>query len=67
MGVGNEMGEPIKIESADDHIFGFVLMNDWSGEHAHSMMLALMSGGSSLPANFTLRGGSCLSVDFILR
>ena len=24
------MGEPIPIEKADEHIFGVVLMNDWS-------------------------------------
>lgn len=26
----NELGEPIKIEDAEDHIFGYVLLNDWS-------------------------------------
>ena len=30
VGPGNKLGDPIKIESADDHVFGFVLMNDWS-------------------------------------
>lgn len=29
-GPGNELGEPIPIERAADHIFGFVLVNDWS-------------------------------------
>lgn len=24
------MGEPIKIENAENHVFGYVLMNDWS-------------------------------------
>lgn len=32
-GPGNKLGEPIRIEDAQDHIFGFVLMNDWSGEN----------------------------------
>lgn len=27
---GNEMGQPIPISEADDHIFGLVLLNDWS-------------------------------------
>ena len=27
---GNKLGEPIKIENAYDHIFGFCLLNDWS-------------------------------------
>jgi fumarylacetoacetase len=26
----NELGEPIKVNSAEEHIFGYVLMNDWS-------------------------------------
>jgi len=30
VGPGNEMGSPIKIGDADNHIFGMVLMNDWS-------------------------------------
>ncbi len=30
VGVGNEMGKPIPIENAMDHVFGMVLVNDWS-------------------------------------
>ncbi|MGI9113908.1 MAG: fumarylacetoacetase [Chthoniobacterales bacterium] len=30
VGPGNKPGEPIPVGSAEDHIFGFVLMNDWS-------------------------------------
>ena len=30
MGPGNPLGQPIPISSAHDHIFGMVLMNDWS-------------------------------------
>ncbi|GBG29773.1 Fumarylacetoacetase [Hondaea fermentalgiana] len=30
VGPGNKLGSPIKIEDAEDHIFGFVLLNDWS-------------------------------------
>jgi len=30
VGPGNKMGQPIKVENAEDHIFGLVLMNDWS-------------------------------------
>ena len=29
-GPSNPLGEPIKMEDADKHIFGMVLMNDWS-------------------------------------
>lgn len=32
VGKGNALGEPIPVEQADDHIFGVVLMNDWSGK-----------------------------------
>ncbi|GMH42869.1 hypothetical protein BSKO_10788 [Bryopsis sp. KO-2023] len=30
MGPGNELGESISVDDAMDHIFGLVLMNDWS-------------------------------------
>jgi len=30
VGPGNELGRPIPIESAPEHIFGMVLINDWS-------------------------------------
>ena len=30
VGKGNELGETIPIESAEDHIFGLCLVNDWS-------------------------------------
>ena len=30
IGPGNSLGKPIPIERATDHIFGLVLMNDWS-------------------------------------
>lgn len=30
MGPGNALGEPISVDSAKEHIFGLVLMNDWS-------------------------------------
>ncbi|XP_057960727.1 fumarylacetoacetase isoform X2 [Malania oleifera] len=30
VGPGNELGEPVDVNKAADHIFGLVLMNDWS-------------------------------------
>ncbi len=30
VGVGNELGKPIPVEKAKDHIFGLVILNDWS-------------------------------------
>jgi hypothetical protein len=29
-GPGNSLGEPVPIDRAIDHVFGFVLMNDWA-------------------------------------
>jgi len=31
VGPGNELGTTVSVDNAADHIFGFVLMNDWSG------------------------------------
>lgn len=31
VGPGNELGKPVDINNAEDHIFGLVLLNDWSG------------------------------------
>jgi len=30
VGVGNKMGAPVKIADADNHLFGMLLVNDWS-------------------------------------
>jgi fumarylacetoacetase len=30
IGPGNSLGQPVPIDRATDHVFGFVLMNDWS-------------------------------------
>ena len=30
IGTGNSLGEPVSIDRAVDHVFGLVLMNDWS-------------------------------------
>ena len=32
-GQANPLGKPISMEEADDHIFGLVLMNDWSARY----------------------------------
>lgn len=41
VGPGNKLGEPIDIASAEDHIFGLVLLNDWSGEGGGMMPVAV--------------------------
>ncbi|KYQ92618.1 fumarylacetoacetase [Tieghemostelium lacteum] len=30
VGTGNDLGQPITVQNAKDHIFGLVLLNDWS-------------------------------------
>ena len=35
IGKASVLGEPVKIEEADEYIFGLVLLNDWSGEFAN--------------------------------
>lgn len=35
VGPGNELGKPIDINDAEEHIFGLALMNDWSGNLSH--------------------------------
>lgn len=36
----SEAGKPIPIAEADEHIFGFVLLNDWSGLSLRSYFLS---------------------------
>lgn len=45
VGVGNEMGTSIPVDKAEEHIFGVVLMNDWSGKK--SMIKYISSSGYS--------------------
>ena len=33
IGKPSKLGQPVPIQDADDHIFGVVLLNDWSGEY----------------------------------
>lgn len=32
VGKPTQLGSNVQIQDADDHIFGLVLLNDWSGE-----------------------------------
>ena len=32
VGGSNKLGEPISVKNAHEHIFGMVIMNDWSGK-----------------------------------
>jgi fumarylacetoacetase len=36
VGCGNETGQPIPIETADQHVFGLCLLNDWSARDIQS-------------------------------
>lgn len=38
MGGQTKLGQPIPIEKAHEHIFGMVLMNDWSGKFICTMV-----------------------------
>ncbi len=38
IGKPSKLGEPVKIDDADEHIFGLILLNDWSGESKISLM-----------------------------
>lgn len=40
VGPGNALGEPIEMKEAEEHIFGVVLMNDWSGGFAFNPLRA---------------------------
>lgn len=33
-GPPTKLGEPVSIDDAQNHIFGFVIMNDWSGNNS---------------------------------
>jgi fumarylacetoacetase len=36
IGAGNDLGEPVAIEQAEEHLFGFCLLNDWSARDIQS-------------------------------
>jgi fumarylacetoacetase len=36
IGIGNPLGQPVPIQSADQHIFGLSLLNDWSARDIQS-------------------------------
>ncbi|HEX8639072.1 MAG TPA: fumarylacetoacetase [Pyrinomonadaceae bacterium] len=36
VGKGNDLGEPVSIETAEEHIFGLCLVNDWSARDIQS-------------------------------
>lgn len=38
-GKTNKLGEPISVKTAQENIFGFVLMNDWSGQYSFSFII----------------------------
>lgn len=42
VGTPTKLGEPIRIENAQDHIFGMVLMNDWSGKSFYTFIIIIL-------------------------
>lgn len=39
VGGGNTLGQPISVKEAHNHIFGMVVMNDWSGKSCISCIM----------------------------
>ena len=40
MGTGNQLGESVSIDEAEDSIFGLVLLNDWSARDIQKWEMA---------------------------
>src|SRR5262249_57059374 len=53
IGPGNSLGEPVPIDRAADHIFGMVLMNDWSARDIQAWEYQPL--GPFLAKNFATR------------
>ena len=55
---GNDQGVPVEVQDAEDHILGFVLMNDWSVRNVQrfeARSLGLLNG-----RNFTTTISPCV-------
>lgn len=48
IGKASVLGEPVKIEEADEYIFGLVLLNDWSGKFACATLTLRMTTRSAI-------------------
>jgi len=42
-GPPTKLGEPVPVKEAHEHIFGMVLMNDWSGKQHHCVTLHMLN------------------------
>lgn len=75
VGPGNEMGKPVDVNKAADHIFGLVLMNDWSGIYEHYKLISYLLGISqyltdviqSKQQEIFRHGNMYLSVHFLVK
>lgn len=58
VGPGNKLGTPIDIDDADNHIFGFVLMNDWSARDIQKWEYVPLGpfGGKNFGKDIVLEG-----------
>ena len=43
IGPGNQLGKPVPISQAQEHIFGMVVMNDWSARDIQVITLPYLS------------------------
>jgi len=51
IGTGNELGNPVRISGAADHIFGYCLLNDWSARDVQAWEMIPL--GPFLSKNFS--------------
>ncbi len=58
VGPGNELGQPISIENAEAHIFGMVLLNDWSARDVQKWEYVPL--GPFLAKNFASTISACV-------
>jgi fumarylacetoacetase len=42
-GPPTKLGEPVRVKDAHEHIFGMVLMNDWSGKQHHIVHVYMLN------------------------
>jgi hypothetical protein len=61
-GPPTKLGYPVPIKEAHEHIFGMVLMNDWSGKYEHITLHAQKISGDHVDCILSFLGmirGKC--------
>lgn len=71
MGQGNTLGQPVPIEKALDHVFGLVLLNDWSARDVQKweyVPLGPFNGKNFVCLTLVLMGSSmrsCVGMPYV--